>query len=80
MTNCIEINIVNNTKLRANAQYILALMCAIRLKNMSLIYNPKQKKFKVMPPLLKALWLIANILSSFRPSINKSSTIIVILL
>ena len=32
---------MNNTKLRANAQSILALMYAKRPKNMSLNYKPK---------------------------------------
>ena len=43
----IEINIVNNTKLRTNAQSILALMRTKRPKNISLNYKPKQKEFKV---------------------------------
>jgi len=41
---------------------------------MFLIYNPKQKEFKVIPPLLKALRPAANMLSGFRPSINRNST------
>jgi len=43
----VEINVVNNTKLRANAQSILALTRAERPKNISLNYKPKQKEFKV---------------------------------
>jgi len=53
-------------------------MRAARPKNISLIYDPKQKEFKVIPPLLKASRPIANALFSFRPSINRSSTITVI--
>jgi len=80
LTNRVEINIANNAKLRANAQYVLALMCAARPKNISIIYNLKQKKFKVIPPLIKALRPIVNALSGFKPSINGTSTIIAILL
>ena len=81
LTNRVEINIANNAELRANAQHVLALMRAARPKNMFLTYNLKQKEFKVIPsPLLKASRPTANVLSSFKPSINKSSTIIVLLL
>ena len=41
LTNCIEINIANNTKLRANTQHVLVLIYATRPKNMSLIYKLK---------------------------------------
>jgi len=47
LTNYIEINIANNAELRANAQYVLALIYTTRPKNMSLIYKPKQREFKV---------------------------------
>ena len=47
LTNRIEINIANNVKLRANAQYILAFTRAERPKNTSLNYDPKQEEFKV---------------------------------
>ena len=55
LTNRVEINIANNAKLRANAQHILALTRAARPKNTSLTYNPKQKEFKVIPPLAKSI-------------------------
>ena len=55
LTNRVEINIANNAKLRANAQHVLALMRAIRPKNISLTYNPKQKEFRVIPPLCKSI-------------------------
>ena len=55
LTNCVEINIANNAKLRANAQHILALMYTVRPKNMSLTYNLKQKEFKVIPPPPKSI-------------------------
>jgi hypothetical protein len=42
-----EINIINNAELRANAQSIYTLIRVSRLKNTSLMYNPKQKEFKV---------------------------------
>ena len=74
LTNRVEINIANNAKLYANTQHVLALTRAVRPKNMSLTYNLKQKEFKVIPPLLKALWPAADVLSGFRPFINKSST------
>ena len=51
LTNRVEINIANNAELRANAQHVLALTCAARPKNTSLTYKPKQKEFKVRPPL-----------------------------
>ena len=41
LTNRVEINIANNTELRANAQYVLALTYITRPKNMSLTYKPK---------------------------------------
>ena len=47
LTSHVEINIANNAKLRANAQYILTLTRNTRPKNMSLAYNLKQKEFKV---------------------------------
>ena len=78
LTNRIEINIANNAKLRANAQHVLTLIYTTRPKNISLMYNPKQKEFKVIPPLLKALRPIADALFSFRPSVNRSSIITVI--
>jgi len=78
LTNRVEINIANNAELRANAQYVLALIYTARPKNISLTYNLKQKEFKVIPPLLKALRPAANALSGSRPSVNGSSTIIVI--
>jgi hypothetical protein len=43
----IEINIVNNAELRANAQNILTFIRESRPKNTSLTYSPKQKEFKV---------------------------------
>ena len=43
-----EINIVNNAELRANAQSILTTIRASRPKNTSLMYSPKQKEFKVV--------------------------------
>jgi hypothetical protein len=42
-----EINIINNAELRANAQSICTLIHVLRLKNTSLMYNLKQKEFKV---------------------------------
>ena len=51
LTNRVEINIANNAELRANVQYVLVLIYTARPKNMSLTYNPKQKEFKVIPPL-----------------------------
>ena len=78
LINRVEINIANNAELHANAQHVLALTYAARPKNTSLTYNLKQKKFKVIPPLLKVLWPAANALFSSRPFINGSSTIIVI--
>jgi hypothetical protein len=42
-----DINIVNNAELRANAQSVLTLIRSSRPKNTSLVYNPKQKEFKV---------------------------------
>ena len=50
LTNCVEINIANNIKLYANMQYILALIYTTKPKNIFLIYNLKQKEFKVIPP------------------------------
>jgi len=47
LTNRVEINIANNAELRANAQYVLALIYITRTKNISLAYNLKQKEFKV---------------------------------
>ena len=47
LTNRVEINITNNTKLRANAQHVLALIYTTRPKNISLIYKLKQREFKV---------------------------------
>jgi hypothetical protein len=44
-----DINIVNNAELRANAQSVLTMIRASRPKNTSLVYNPKQKEFKVEP-------------------------------
>jgi hypothetical protein len=41
LTNRVEINIANNTELRANAQYILTLTYNARSKNMSLAYDLK---------------------------------------
>jgi len=41
LTNHVETNITNNTKLRANAQYIFTLIYTTRPKNMSLIYKLK---------------------------------------
>ena len=41
LTNRVEINIANNTKLRANAQYILALTRTAGPINTSLAYNLK---------------------------------------
>ena len=43
----VEINVVNNTKLHANAQNILALMRTKRAKNIFLNYKLRQKEFKV---------------------------------
>jgi hypothetical protein len=42
-----EINIVNNAELRANAQHVLTFIQAVRPKNTSLTYSPKQREFKV---------------------------------
>jgi len=78
LTNRVEINIANNTKLHANTQHVLALIYTAKPKNISLIYNLKQKKFKIIPPLLKASRPAVNALFSFRLSINGSSTIIII--
>ena len=78
LTNRVKINIANNAELRANVQYVLTLTRAARPKNMFLMYDPKQKEFKVIPPLLKASRPAANVLFSFRPSVNGNSTIIVI--
>ena len=47
LTSRVEINIANNTELRANAQHVLTLTRNARPKNMSLAYNLKQKEFKV---------------------------------
>ena len=47
LTNYIEINITSNTKLYTNTQHILAFIYATRPKNISLIYKPKQREFKV---------------------------------
>jgi hypothetical protein len=41
----VETNIINNAKLRANAQNVLALIQASRPKNTFLAYSPKQKEF-----------------------------------
>ena len=41
LTNRVEINIVNNAELRANAQHVLALIYTIRPKNISITYNLK---------------------------------------
>jgi hypothetical protein len=46
---CTEINIVNNAELRANTQNILTFIQALKPKNASLAYSPKQKEFKVEP-------------------------------
>lgn len=43
----VELNIVNNAELRANAQHVLTFIRAVRPKNTSLTYSPKQKEFKV---------------------------------
>jgi len=42
-----EIDIVNNAKLRANAQSVRTAIQASRPKNCSLMYSPKQKEFEV---------------------------------
>ena len=47
LTDRVEINIANNAKLRANVQHVLALTCAARPKNTSLVYDLKQKEFKL---------------------------------
>jgi hypothetical protein len=47
LISCIEINVVNNTKLYTNVQNILTLIYVKRPKNISLNYKPKQKEFKV---------------------------------
>jgi hypothetical protein len=47
LTNCIKINIANNAKLYTNTQYVFTLIYTIRPKNISLVYNPKQKEFKL---------------------------------
>ena len=47
LTDCVEINIANNAKLRANVQHIFTFTRAIKPLNIFLIYNPKQKEFKV---------------------------------
>ena len=91
LTDRVEINIANNAELRANAQYVFALTRAARPKNMSLAYDLKQKEFKVRrmqylpPPFLSSLLLnvlcpMADILFGSRPSVNRNSIIIVILL
>ena len=41
LTSRVEINIANNAKLRANAQYILTFTRNTRPKNTSLAYNRK---------------------------------------
>ena len=41
LTDYIEINIANNTKLYTNIQHILALIYTVRPKNIFLIYNLK---------------------------------------
>ena len=41
LTNRVKINIANNAELRANAQYVLALIRAARPKNISLMYKLK---------------------------------------
>jgi len=61
-------------------QYIFTFTYTTKPKNISLIYDLKQKKFKVIPPFLKALRLTTNILFNFKSSVNGSSIIIVILL
>ena len=43
----IELNAINNAELHANAQNILTLTHAERLKSTSLVYEPKQKKFQI---------------------------------
>ena len=58
LTNHIEINIANNTKLYTNMQYILTLIYNTRPKNMSLVYNLKQKEFKVKKTLLKKYYAL----------------------
>src|SRR6266498_4479562 len=42
-----EINIVNNTELRVNAQHILTFIHDSRPKNTSSTYDPKQEEFKI---------------------------------
>jgi hypothetical protein len=47
-TRCrIEIDIMNNAELRANAQRVLTLTRAARPKNTARAYDPKQREFKV---------------------------------
>ena len=47
LINHTEINIANNTKLRANVQYVFTFIYTIRPKSIIKIYNLKQKEFKV---------------------------------
>ena len=47
LTDYIEINIANNAELHTNVQCVYALMCATRPVNIFIIYNLKQKEFKV---------------------------------
>ena len=55
LTNRVKINIANNAELCTNTQHVFALIYTIRPKNMSLIYNPKQKEFKIIPPSFKCI-------------------------
>ena len=47
LTDCVEINITNNTELHANMQHVFAFTRVIRPQKTFSTYNPKQKEFKV---------------------------------
>jgi hypothetical protein len=45
-TTHMDVNILNDAELRANAQHVLAFTRDARPRNTALAYNPKQKEFQ----------------------------------
>jgi hypothetical protein len=43
----VNVDVVNNAELRANAQHVLATTRAMRPKNTTRNYQPKQREFQV---------------------------------